>query len=751
MLSTKYPLCQFGSVLSVVFSLGLAPSVMAQEQSVDETASTEIPLERIYVIGSRERQKEIPGANTFVGKEELEKFEYTDINRILRQVAGINIQEEDGFGLRPNIGIRGTGIERSERITLMEDGVLIAPAPYAAPAAYYFPTAGRMSAVEVRKGSSSIKFGPRTTGGAINLVSTPIPIDLSGSGKIKFGSFNTLESHMYAGSTKDQLGVLVETFQASSDGFKELPSGADTGFSLEDYTAKLRYSSNPNKGPAQYIEFKLGSTDQRSNESYLGLTDADFALNPNQRYAASQLDEFNSKHKQVQATHFIEVDDNLDITTVGYYNSFERDWFKLGGLDLSDGRGSISPSTLFKDPTDPLNIAGLDILRGNTDSLDDALKIKHNAREYYSWGVQTTAGTSFNIGGSAHEVEFGLRYHVDQEDRLQNVENFRMDAGTLVQTSIDAIGTAGNRVAEAKAFAAFVQDEILVNGFRIVPGIRFEHIKTNRFDWDSADPTRALDPTKIKENTINVVIPGVGVSFDVNEEFSVLAGVHKGFTPPSPSNNEAVEESSWNFEAGGRYDGKHVFGEVVGFYNDYSNLLGTCSNATGCQTGDVGDQFNGGAVKVSGLEVSAGADLDLVNGFTMPIRVNYTFTSAKFRTDFDDGFWGDVISGDELPYIPRQQFNASIGLEWNKLSANVSVNYVGDTRTSAGQGVIALDQKVASRTVTDISIQYTHNEMVRFFANVDNLFDEAYVVSRRPYGVRPGKPQSFSIGVHLTY
>ncbi len=132
-------------------------------------------IDTVTIFGKRNDAADVPGSARVIARDELQQFLEFDIMRVLRTVPGVYVQDEEGFGLRPNIGIRGSGLDRSARIALLEDGVLIAPAPYSAASAYYFPTQRRMSAIEVLKGPAAVAVGPRTTGGAINLVSTPIP------------------------------------------------------------------------------------------------------------------------------------------------------------------------------------------------------------------------------------------------------------------------------------------------------------------------------------------------------------------------------------------------------------------------------------------------------------------------------------------------------------------------------------------------------------------------------------------------
>ena len=216
------------------------------EQIADERR--ENPVDSIIVVGGRIDPYRIAGSADLIDSEDLRRFDYGDVNRVLRQVPGINTQEEDGFGLFPNIGLRGSPVERSSNITLMEDGVLIAPAPYAAPAAYYFPAIGRMQAVEVTKGAAAIRYGPRTIGGAVNLRSTDIPADgLAGYAFGQYGSRDYYQGQAWVGGDTDYVGALLETYQQGSDGFKTVDGrpDADTGFERQDYRGRLAVHTAP--------------------------------------------------------------------------------------------------------------------------------------------------------------------------------------------------------------------------------------------------------------------------------------------------------------------------------------------------------------------------------------------------------------------------------------------------------------------------------------------------------------------------
>ncbi|WP_371815981.1 TonB-dependent receptor plug domain-containing protein [Flavobacterium sp. CS20] len=248
------------------------------------------------------------------------------------------------------MSLRGTSPERSSKITLMEDGVLVAPAPYSAPAAYYFPNVARMQAVEVLKGSSQIQYGPFTTGGAINFVSTEIPNSFQGEIKSNYGSFGTTNTLARFGDSYQNIGYSIEYMKNKSDGFKDLDGPGGTGFDRNDIVGKIRINTNPDAKIYQSLELKLQYSDEDSDETYLGLTQEDFDKTPFRRYAGSQVDNMRTFHRQVMLTHMAEFTKNIVLTTTFYNNEFDRNWFKLDRV--VSGVNTVGISDLLENPND---------------------------------------------------------------------------------------------------------------------------------------------------------------------------------------------------------------------------------------------------------------------------------------------------------------------------------------------------------------------------------------------------------------
>ena len=737
--------------LALISSIILT-TLHAQNQSTQVVLDSVQKLDEVIIrantiLGSEYAAQNRTGASYFLSAADLEQFGYADINRTLRAVPGVNLYEEDGYGLRPNISLRGTSPQRSSKITLMEDGVLIAPAPYSAPAAYYFPSVLRMQAIEILKGSSQIQHGPFTTGGAINLVSTAIPDDFSAKIRSSYGSFNTMQLHTSVGQSYERLGYVLEYLNFNSNGFKNLNNKDNTGFDIYDIMGKLKFSSAKDAKLIQSLEVKYHFYDEKSNETYLGLSQADFNQNPYDRYAASQFDQMNAEQRQVMLTHVIDFSKQLRIVTNAYDNKFARNWYKLDDVIFENDKKQLS--TILDDPFSFPN--HMNTINGSISSSDDALLLKANNRVYYSKGVQTKIDYHwYGSNGSFHDIEIGARLHYDEEDRFQWEDGYRISGGIMALTSMGSRGEQGNRISSANAFASYLLYKYKFNKFTITPGIRYESIALSRADWGKSDEYRGSAPDS-RENKIDVLIPGIGFNYSFSNSLSIFGGVHKGFSPPGNAPGEKAEFSI-NYELGSRFGKEKLRGEMIGFLNDYSNLLGSDLAASG-GTGSL-DQFNAGAVKVSGLELQLNYNFSDPNAkIQTPIALAYTLTNAIFQNSFGStqGIWGTVSEGDRVPYIPQQQLSINGGLEHQRYELNMNARYNGAFDTQAANGGIDDTLRLDDNIVIDLSLRYHLNSTISLTANVINLFDEVYATARVPSGLRPGHPFGIYTGVIVNF
>ena len=714
------------ALLSLVIASTLSANAfaddVAKESSVDE---------QFTIFGSDTSVNNIPGSAHQLTKDDLDKFDYTDIMRTLTSVPGVYVLEEDGYGLRVNIGMRGTGQNRSEKVTIMEDGVLAAPAPYSAPAAYYFPTPGRMQQIEVLKGTSSAMYGPRTTGGVVNTLSRQIPEEeLAGQVKVQAGQDGFAKVHAFVGGQGENVSSVFEVFRYQADGFKDINhTDQDAGFVKNDVLGKVRFNTDDDATFYQELEFKVKYSDEDSDDTYMGLTEDDFNSDPYSRYSASQKDNMSSEHLQLQLSHVIELSSRFNLGTTVYHNDFSRNWYKTSKVDgKSLGDGGIEIAA--------------DHDKFATGSID--VDVKANNRDYLSQGIQTVLDADFDN----HQVKFGVRYHQDEMDRYQWVDKYELDSAyNMMLTSEGQPGTDSNRIDSASALALFVHDEWTIGKFVVNAGLRYEDMVIERQDWGKQDPNRLAAP-KTKKNELDVILPSLALTYHLTDDLVLIGGVQKGFAPPSPGNEEATNEESINYEFGTRYAKDAFNAEALLFLSDYENMHGNCTASQNCDDDNIGEQYNAGAVKITGIELTAGYDFEL-GDISMPVDLTFTHTQTEFLTNFNSDFWGDVQAGYELPYVPENQLQLTLGLAGDKWRTNVLVRYTAEMRSDAGTG--ASDENIDAHTVIDFVASYdiATNQQVRF--SVDNLLDETYMATRMHGSVMVGKPLTVSVGYQYNF
>jgi len=705
---------------SMLASTSIAFSAFADDHGEKDQLSP------FNVIGTKADVPSLKGSGAILDKSDLDKFYYTDINDILRQVPGVYVRPETGYGFFPNISLRGVDPNRSAKVTLMEDGIPTAPTPYADPSAYYSPTAGRMAGFEVLKGTSSLKHGPNTTGGVINYLSTPIPNQQLSHLRASYGTDNERVAHAYSGGRTDfgggKLGYLLELFDHCSDGFhtlKSLNGAPDRNAPIErtDILLKLSYEF----GEGDYLEFKAGRMDMDADVSYQGLSKADYATNPYQRYANTDTDNMDSDQTRYYLRYNKEFSDSLTMSTTVFLNEFNRNWLKLAKVGTSASSTTKVGKGVFADAT------LISVLKGETDGY---YEVKSNDRSYQSKGI--LANFDYEVG--INDIDFGFSYIEDDYDKnpyYTDKYTVTVAGTTTTRSKIVDDGSANYAYKDAEAFEAYIVDDIDFGALSLTPGVRYSSI-----DYANGTNARSLDD----------VIVGLGGTYELSDTLGLFSGIHQGHTFPdaeSVAADNLDQEESLSFEVGAR----GVFSDIsfeFAYFNTHLKDMLVLSNLNNGVAGSA----NIGEGSIDGLEVQLATDLGTDGGFGIPVSASFTFTNTEFESSTapTTGYLSGASAGNEFPYVPDFMMNLRGGLVFDKASTYLNFHYQGSSYTDG-----ANSNELNKYGSLDWSAFYDVSEGVTVFTKVTNLTDETYVQSVLPDGYRVGKPRAVSVGMSYDF
>ncbi|MDX2034784.1 MAG: TonB-dependent receptor [Blastocatellia bacterium] len=679
--------------------------------------------------GTLEEQARIPGSVEVIDARTLEITRPFTFNEALRKAPGVYTRDEEGFGLRPSIGIRGLDPNRSAKVLLMEDGVPLGHAPYGDTDAYYHPPIERYNGIEVLKGSSQIAHGPNTLSGAVNYLTPAPPEKFSGSVTLLGGSRNYFNGFGSVGGSfgrgAGRTGMLFDVLRKQGQGARE-----NMRFGLIDALAKTVTQLDANG--TQTIGLKFNYYGEDSNVPYSGLTLAEFTANP--RANPFRNDFFFGDRFGGSALYTNTINSGAVFTTTIYGSGFSRDWWRQSSNSdqRPNRRGNNGCSGLSE----------LNTVCGNEGRL----------RDYATFGIDPRLRLSSRLG----ETDLGFRYHREAQDRIQQNND------TLGPNGRSGVTVEDNRRTN-QAFSGYAQHRFLFGKLAMTPGLRVEHVRLERVN-------RLVAPAAAGSTEVTQLIPGIGFAWSPTERLTIFAGAHRGFSPPRPADIisnagglvELDPELSWNYEAGVRsLPARGVRLSAAFFRLDYENQIVPAN-----LSGGVGATLtSAGRTLHQGLEFDgrwdSGATFNSPHNFY--VRTAYTFVgNAEYRgTRFSSvsGFSAVPIAGNRLVYAPKHLATTTFGYSHpTGLDALIEAVHTGaqfgdDLNTVA---VSANGQRglLPAYTLWNATVNYRVGKLERFaptvFLAVKNLADKTFLADRRR-GMMVGMPRLLQAGVKFRF
>ncbi|WP_333875439.1 TonB-dependent receptor family protein [Methylobacter sp.] len=703
-------------------------------------AEETIELPAVEIISHADRLNSLSGSATILDQKTLDRDQVFNVNEALRKVPGVNVRDEDGFGLRPNIGIRGMNPFRSTKTLFLEDGLPLNFAPYGDNDIYYHPPVERYEGIEVMKGADLTQYGPQTLSGAINYLTPQITRKPGGFASFTGGNRDYLNGHMRYGGMVDKFGGMVDYIHKEGDGSRD-----NTFAKLDDVNLKGVIDIN-----ARHALIFRGDFYREDSQATFGLTEAEYR-NFGPRYNPFKNDRFTTQRWATSATHEYHVNDDVTLSTSFYWSAFHRDWWRQMNQQPTDNQCGSG----FRDAR--LNGAVVDV--------DSCNFTRGRLRDYEAWGIAPTLHAKHALFGVDSELDAGFRAHFENQYRLTEDGNTpTARTGTLIE----------NNDRFADAYAGFVQNKFILGQWTATPGVRVESISYRR---DNKLPGQQA----VGANDMTEALPSFALTYSPLKQATLFFGMHRGFAPPRVedsvyNNGNSVEigpEKSWNYEVGVRSKpARGVKTDLTFFHNDYQALtvLGT--------VGGNDTPVAQGRALFQGIEFMNRLDAaELFNGSHNPyLQITYTWlptaetTSAFHCLPLSDGSVSPLCPGGNVygsgpgkrsPYAPEHLLTATVGYAHsNGFDIHLETVFVGEQfsdfmnlasgadHPNGPNSIEALSGqygKINGYAIVNFASSYQVYKSLNLHVSIKNLLDNQYIADR-VRGILPGSPRLVQAG-----
>lgn len=399
-------------------TLMVSISLVEQINSLQEVSITS--------TGIKSEIKDIPGTVSLIDAAQIQESGAQNIGQIINRVPGINYLDEDGRGLKPNIGLRGLDPLRNRNLLVLMDGKFpVGMTYYGDPAAYYMTPVQSVDRIEVIKGASPVLYGGYSVGGVVNMITkkglyaSETKLDMS------YGSFNSLNLQLSTSGNNGKTNYLISGLKRTGDGFRDR-----SDFDINDFTVNLGVKLDSTSEISIYLN---GFSED--SETPGGLTQEKY----NTDYTQSQNhnDHFYSKRFSTAISYKKVLNRHHTLSTSVYGNYFVRDWW-----------------------------------------IEDKLKVNTNdgyLRDIHAIGNVTDYNFTGDVLGKKNSFIAGIRVHSDRLDDI-NVEGDTVDARTGI--------TTGNKINKSFIYEGYIYDELsITKNLTIAPGIRYTNIEYSREDF----------------------------------------------------------------------------------------------------------------------------------------------------------------------------------------------------------------------------------------------------------------------------